>query len=257
MRHCNYRVRLFVLVCIVLFAGCAEKEIGEPTLLARGGFNAPEGPVLDDEGNLIVVNLASNIINKITPDGTVSIVKDVGGTCNGAILDHEGNLYIASTGRKAILKIATDGDLSVVTALSEGDSLRGPNDLDWGTEGRLYFTDPKDSTPDKAIGGVHYIDTDGKTRKFAGGLKFPNGIVFDLDKSHVYVAETYGFRVLRYQVNPDGSAGDKEVFFEMGEITHATYGEGPYVDGMKIDSEGNLWLAVTNEYDIWCISPEG
>ena len=248
MKNCYPTAKIILFICAVCIIGCAEEKPSEPQLLASG-FHFPEGPSLDEDGNLYLVNLSTNIVNKISPDGEVSVVMDVGGVNNGAILDKEGNLFIACTGRKAILKIDTEGGLSVVTAMSDGDSLLGPNDFAWDEQGRLYFTDPKGSSKNNPIGRIHYIDLDGKTKQFAEGFAFPNGLAFDLDKTHLYLAETNNFRIWRFEVNEDGTAGEKELFFYMGEKVLA--------DGMKLDVQGNLWIAVYTNSELWCISPEG
>ncbi|MFA6472055.1 MAG: SMP-30/gluconolactonase/LRE family protein [Candidatus Latescibacterota bacterium] len=243
------RGAIFTLCSLVVFAfpGFAQKT-GTVEFFAAG-FSAPEGPALDKKGNLIVVNLLKNYINKITPDGKVSVFMDVGGVCNGSMFDSKGNLYVACTGRRAVLKIDPKMNLSVVTSMSDGDSLLGPNDFAWGKDGRLYFTDPWTSSKDKPIGGVHYIEKNGVTHRFAGGLGFPNGLVFDLDRTHLYVVETGLCHILRYEVNPDGSAGKKEVFFNMGENNSA--------DGIKLDVKGNVWIASYSTGELWCVSPQG
>lgn len=252
MKQVSIRSRWLVIVCTIIVAsmvaGCSAHRFDRPALFATG-FTFPEGPVLDRSGNLYLVNFRATMIHKITPVGKVSVVVDVGAFNNGATLDSAGNLYIASSGRGAILKYDTAGELSVVTAVSEGDSLLGPNDFAWDDEGRLYFTDPRGSSSQNPIGGVHLIDRDGTTRRFASGLAYPNGIAFDLDKSHLYISETARDRILRFEVSPDGFAGRSEVFFEMAD--------GLVPDGMKLDVEGNLWVAIHSLGQIWCISPEG
>ena len=230
------------------FADSMEGKTGEPELLATG-FTFPEGPVLDKDGNLYLVNFRATVIHKVSTEGEVTVVIDVGAFNNGAIFDPAGNLFIASSGLKAILKLNKKGELSVLTGVSEGDSLLGPNDFAWDNEGRLYFSDPRGSGKNNLIGGIHYIDIDGVTRRFAGGLSYPNGIAFDLDKTHVYVSETDSDRIVRFEVNPDGSAGKKVLFYELPS--------GSVPDGMKLDVEGNLWIAVHSRAELWRISPEG
>ena len=245
----SYFIRCAPAVILAAFdLSCSPQRAEEPRLLASG-FQFPEGPALDNDGNLYVVNLSNTIINRISPGGTVDTVVDAGGRSNGEIFDKTGNLYIACTGRKAILKLDITGELAVATAMCGGDSLLGPNDFAWDNKGRLYFTDPQGSGPDNPIGGVHYIDTDGVTKRFAGGLAFPNGLVFSPDKSHLYVGETNLFRIWRYSVNPDGSAGKRELFQQ--------FDEGVLVDGMKADEEGNIWAAMYTESELWCFSPGG
>jgi gluconolactonase len=227
--------------------GNAEDLFGQPHLFATG-FTFPEGPVLDTSGNVYLVNYRATVIHKVTPEGVVSEVIDIGAYNNGAIFDPAGNLIIASSGLGAILKLDTEGRLIVHSAVSGGDSLLGPNDMAWDDFGRLYFTDPKGSSMAKRIGGVHFIEPGGAAVRFAGGLAYPNGIAFDLDKSHVYISETMASRILCYEVNPDGSAGTMEVFFELPENS--------VPDGMKLDVEGNLWVAVHTLGELWQISPD-
>ena len=240
---------IVILIGFIAFGlnGNAGDLFGEPHLFATG-FTFPEGPVLDSYGNIYLVNYRATVIHKVTPDGQVFEVVDVGAFNNGALFDSAGNLIIASSGLGAILKLDPEGCLTVYAALSDGDSLLGPNDMAWDDSGRLYFTDPKGSSAAKRIGGIHFIEPDGVARRFAGGLAYPNGIAFDLDKSHVYISETMANRILCYEVNPDGSAGKMEVFFELPVNS--------VPDGMKLDVEGNLWVAVHTRGELRQISPE-
>jgi len=223
-------------------------SFGQPRLFATG-FTFPEGPVLDRDGNLYLVNFKATVIHKVTPDGNVSVVVDVGAFNNGALFDSKGNLIIASSGLRAILKYSSEGGLTVLASVSDGDSLLGPNDMAWDDRGNLYFTDPRGSSDRKRIGGIHYVGKDGIARRFAGGLAYPNGIAFDLDKSHLYISETMANRILRYEVNPDGSAGEVSIFFE--------FPGDSIPDGMKLNVEGNLWVAVHKRGEVWQISDRG
>ncbi len=242
IRCCLVLIGVFGSFAITGFAG---DSLWQPRLFATG-FTFPEGPVLDSNGNLFLVNFKANIIHKISPDGEVSEVIDIGAPNNGAIFDAAGNLIIASSGKRAILKLDTAGRLSVLAAVSDGDSLLGPNDMAWDDDGRLYFTDPRGSSSQKRIGGIHYIEPDGAVKRFASGLAYPNGIAFDPDKTHVYISETMADRILRYEVKPDGSAGEMSVFFELPERS--------VPDGMKLDVKGNLWVAVHSLGELWQIS---
>lgn len=201
------------------------------------------------DGDLYLVNFKGTVVNKVSPTGHVSIVADIGAPNNGAIFDRAGNLYLASSGLGAILMLNPAGNITTVTATSDGDSLLGPNDMAWDNAGRLYFTDPKGSHPGKLIGGIHYIDTNGETRRFAGGLAYPNGIAFSPDKKYVYITETGLNRILRYEVRADGTAGAWTVVTE--------FPKGSVPDGMKMDAEGNLWVALHTLGEIWRITPDG
>ena len=221
----------------------------DKAVLYATGFTFPESPVFGRDGDLYLVNFKDTVINKVSPKGKVSIVVDVGAYNNGAIFDRAGNLYIASSGLGAILMLDTAKKLKTESSTSDGDSLLGPNDMAWDNAGRLYFTDPKGSSEGNLIGGVHYIGKDGVTHRFAGGLAYPNGIAFSLDKKYLYITETSMNRLLRYDVHADGTAGARKVIFD--------FPKDSVPDGMKIDAEGNFWVAVHSLGEIWRISPSG
>jgi len=239
---------IFIFLSATIIPAQTEILHGNPELFVTG-FTFPEGPVFDRSGNLYLVDYRDTEIFKVTPDGIVQVVLDTGAFNNSALFDREGNLYITSHIRRAVLKLDTSGKLTVVTETSEGDSLLGPNDLTWGEEKRLYFTDPHGSNVKNPIGHVHYIDTDGRTKHFAHNLAFPNGIAYNRFDHRLYVAETQRNRILRYAIKPDGSAGKCEIFFR--------FDDGGNPDGMKFDIAGNLWVAEWIRGDVWCISPEG
>lgn len=215
------------------------------------GFGWPEGPFIDADGAIVLVNLTSNYLNKVTTNGAVSILMDMRAVNNGVIPDGRGNLYFATTKLKLIQKLDARGMLTTVAAVCDGDSLLGPNDFAWDRSGRLYFTDPYRGTSNKndLVSGVHYIEPDGTVKRFAGGLRAPNGIAFSRDFSSLFIGDTGVSRVWQYEVRPDGSAGERHLFYDLGE--------GVLPDGMKVDIEGNLWIAVFTANALWCISPAG
>lgn len=248
MKYAVHPVMLVLALLAVIPSGSAESPYYQPKLLASGFYN-PEGPVLDRDGNLYLVDLRKTGIYHITPDGEVTEIYNTGGNNNGAALDADGNLIIACTGKKAILRLDRQGVISVLAAVSDGDSLLGPNDMAWGGGGRLYFTDPGRSYYKNTYGGVHFIGRDGTAHRFAEGLAFPNGITCSPDGTYLYVGETKEHRILRYEMNPDGSAGGMTVFYELPE-KHTP-------DGIKLDVEGNLWTTVHEYGELWQISPSG
>jgi|GEM_PF-644189 gluconolactonase len=249
-------VAVFIAVCTCILLSCAamhspdlqDWDFSNPAVLASG-FNHPEAPMLDRDGNLYIVEYRTTVVSKITPDGTVSPVVDTGYLNNGLLFDPEGNLYILCWTGKRILRYDIDGELSLVTALSDGDSLRGPNDIAWGPGGRIYFTDPHGTNEKNPVGAVHYIDQDGATKTFAGGLAYPNGLVFNRDKTYLYVGDNRRFRILRYTLDSDGSNAGHEVFYQ--------FETGISPDGMKFDINGNLWAALWSRGELCCISPDG
>ncbi len=248
---------LTIVIAIALVIGCAaqkatnpaEWKFGEVTVFAHG-YASPEGPTMDKDGNLYFVEYGNGKIDKVTPDGTSTVIATIGIQNNGLIIDKDGNLFVGDWRGKTVYKRTPGGDVSVVTSkTATGDSLRGPNDFAWFNNGCLYMTDPKGSGADNPIGLIHYFDKDLNIHPFDNGLCYPNGLAFSPDYKYLYVGETYFSRIIRYEMNPDGSFKNKAVFFSMGDKV--------WPDGMKCDRHGNLWIAAYSEQQIWCVNPKG
>ena len=239
------------IILLILGPPASAQEV---TLLASG-FHFPEGPDVDRDGNIYLVNIANGVINKVTPEGKVSVFADTGGSNQACRFGQDGNLYVCHNepGRTGILKIDPAGKISVLTISSEGRPVQTTNDLAWGPGGRLYFTSPGQDTINPT-GEVHYADTDGKTKRFASGMVFVNGLAFNPEGTYLYLGEERAARNLgwlwRYRLKPDGSAASRELVYQFS-------GKNWGLDGMKFDVKGNLWVAMYSESQLWCFSPEG
>ena len=61
--------------------------------IARG-LQFPEGPIAMDDGSVLLVEIARGTLTRVTPDGRVSVVADLGGGPNGAAIGPDGALHI-------------------------------------------------------------------------------------------------------------------------------------------------------------------
>src|SRR5205085_11380490 len=125
----------------------------------------------------------------------------------------------------------------------EGQPLRGPNDLTLDTPNNgFYFSDPGDSSLEKRIGTVHYVDKAGKTHLVDKGLAYPNGIVLSPDGKKLYLAESQFNRVLVYDVTAPGKVGERKVFAKLPDHPSGDLMQSQ-PDGMCLDGAGNLYVA--------------
>jgi sugar lactone lactonase YvrE len=83
-------------------------------------------------------------------------------------------------------------------------------------------------------GTVWVVRPDGSAREAAADVWFPNGMAVTADGGTLLVAESYGHRLTAFDIEPDGSLGNRRVWAELGEGTP---------DGICLDAEGAVWYA--------------
>jgi gluconolactonase len=225
-------------------------ETGAAQLLVSG-FDSPEGPAFDRNGNLFFVNWLTSSINRLDLDGNVTEFYNTGGIPAGLAFHPDGSLWVADEGDDihGLMRITPDGRAEIVVNEYEGTPLNGANDLVIDRNGVVYFSDPWRSSAENPIGGFYRYSPDGRLEQIDTGLAFPNGVALNADESAVYLAETYRTRILRYQLNADGSMGSAE---EWG-LT----GDPPGPDGMAFDAEGNLYCAHHGGGRVDIFAPDG
>ncbi len=237
-----------------------------------GGFLFTEGPVwVRDGGYLLFSDPNNNLIYRWTPVGQVFVYRTKSGYTgmdigeygqpgsNGLTLDKEGRLTINEHGNRRVTRLEKNGQLTVLADHYEGKRLNSPNDLVYRSDGALYFTDPpfglpkfsEDPRKELPYSGVYRV-FQGKVQLLTTELSGPNGLVFSPDEKYFYVDNWDEKRkiIMRYELNPDGTLSNGQVFFDMTSAP----GEDA-LDGMKIDQKGNLY--VSGPGGLWIISPEG
>jgi len=212
------------------------RTAGEVDLLISG-FPTPEGPAFDREGNLYFVDWEASSIVKITPDGVASEYFNTKGIPAGLAFHPDGSLWVADEGEniRGLLRVAPNGESSIVVNEYQGKPLNGANDLVFDENEIVYFSDPWGSSAENPIGGFYRYFPDGKLEQIDSGLAFPNGVALSADGQFVFLAETYRNRILRYQINGDGTTGPREHFADTAPPS------GP--DGMAFAMNGELMVA--------------
>ena len=119
------------------------------TLLASGlGF--PEGPVVLADGRIVFCDGNTGELLAYA-DGSVSPFARTGGSPWGTVLGTDGAIYVTQGGNvpgsgdtsaiSGIQRVSPDGKVELLFSEVAGYQLYGPNDLAFGPDGRLYFTE--------------------------------------------------------------------------------------------------------------------
>lgn len=196
--------------------------------LVSEGHRFTEGPAVDKQGNIFFTDIPNNRIHKITPDGKVSVFKEDTGAANGLAFGPGGLLYACQNGRKRIVAYTPDGTEQIVA-----EDINS-NDLAFTQRGEIYVSDP---TAKK----VWFLDANRNKRVVVQeGLEFPNGVALSPDQSLLNVADSRSRWVWSYQIQSDGSLANGQPFHRLETWDTS---DASSADGMKVDTEGHLWVA--------------
>ncbi|HEV3343678.1 MAG TPA: SMP-30/gluconolactonase/LRE family protein [Pirellulales bacterium] len=173
----------------------------KPTMYCTG-FAFAEGPAVDRDGNLYVVNYRQwGTIGKITREGAASILVDLRKalpadgdklpSCNGLKIDDDGNLIGAETGTSQIVHISRDGQkVEVLAREVDGVRLNGLNDVALDPQGNIYFANSGQRN-------VYRINKrDGSIDRLNPEPIGSNGIGLTPDGKHLVTADSDGMRLM-------------------------------------------------------------
>jgi gluconolactonase len=210
------------------------------------GFKFTEGPLWHPTKKfLLFSDMPGNIIRRYSEADGVSTFREPSNMANGLTYDREGRLLACEHATSRVTRTEPDGSLTVLASHHGGKELNSPNDIVVASDGAIYFSDPifgrveyygVPREPELSFRGVYRIDPkSGDLRLLVNDFDQPNGLCFSLDEKRLFVNDTPRRHIRVFDVAADGGLTGGGVFAE-------TVGEGEGApDGMKIDSEGNLF----------------
>lgn len=246
------------------------------------GLKFPEGPVALPNGDALVVELHRGTLTRVSPDGTRTVVAEVGGGPNGAAIGPDGRAYVVNSGGLYAFQFgpyvfaggtpedytggsvqAVDletGEVEVLYTECDGEQLRGPNDIVFDAHGGFYFTDyGKSGHRANDKGRLYYALADGSgIRKVADDMTGPNGIGLSPDGSRLYVSETMTARVWWWEVVAPGEiVGGRTIAGSGGGNFLFTAPDYRNFDSLGVEANGNICVASLATPGIVVISPDG
>jgi gluconolactonase len=251
-------------------------ELDDVTLVAEG-LRAPEGPVAMPDGSVLLVELLGHTLTRVTPDGKVAVVAEVGGGPNGAAIGPDGAAYLCNNGGLSredriagcIQRVdLSSGHHEVLYDNCDGEPLGAPNDLVFDEHGGFWFTDHGTIlrgtiTP----GAVYYAAADGSSiRKVLPRVERPNGIGLSPDGGTLYYALTPRRQVMRRKVTAPGELAptpgvDLLAYFRTQQLDPSVVLAGlpgyQELDSLAVDSDGNVCVGTLVEGCVSVFAPDG
>ncbi|NOJ48533.1 SMP-30/gluconolactonase/LRE family protein [Bradyrhizobium archetypum] len=235
-------------------AAHAEQRLFESVQVTPAGeyTSGIEGPAVDLDGNLYVVNLGrQGTIGRLAPGSGASekfIDLPEGSVGNSIRFGRDGTMFIADYKKHNIFAVKKGGTTPEVWFHS--DQMNQPNDMTIARDGTIYASDPNWRGRSGQIWRIEKA-ADGAVRgqvmAASRAMGTTNGIDLSPDEKTLYVGESESGQIWAYAVS--GS-----------ELTNArlvkTF-ERDTIDGVRADVEGKLLIARILKGSIAILTPNG
>jgi sugar lactone lactonase YvrE len=230
------------------------------TVLAKANY--PEGPLWHHQ-KLYYGEMVRDRVTISTDLKTTSTFWEMPGCGPVSIAPYRQQelLVLCHLAHKVVRVSMAGATIRAIDRDSGGRPIPSPNGSIADDKGGVYFTSSGEFHPSApATGAVLHLDSEGKMRRLADGIRYANGIAVDLKNRRVFVSEHLNRRVLAFPLLDDGNLGRRIVFFDFGAIQHTPRFPldalaGP--DGLELDDAGRLIVAEYGAGRIHFVSAAG
>ncbi|MFK7925094.1 MAG: SMP-30/gluconolactonase/LRE family protein [Bacteroidia bacterium] len=194
-------------------------------------------------------------------------------------VDIEGeSFYISNGDPHSVRKVVLDKKIGTIVADTKGNFVvaleNGIYSIDRKTEDLTLLSNPEAALPNNrmndgkcdpagrlwvgtmsmknegAVGALYRVEADGKTSKMVEPVSISNGIIWSLDHKTMYYIDTSLGNVRAYDYDQvSGDIANERIIIEVPRSMG-------YPDGMTIDAEGKLWIALWNGHAVSRWDPE-
>lgn len=227
----------------------AAVVIGDVTELAVPRATLGEGPCWDAEaGALYWTDIPAHRVHRLTGDGAHT-EWDAGQPVGAVVPRAGGGLVLAAKDGFLAMDPGT-GSLSMLAAVESDLPGTRMNDGACDRAGRFFAgTMAEDESP--GAGALYLLATDHQVSRLVAGVGISNGIGWTPDDRRMYYIDSLTYRVDVFDYEPaTGAIGNRRTF--------ATLGAGEVMpDGLAVDSEGGVWVALWGGSEIRRYAPDG
>ncbi|WP_209401290.1 SMP-30/gluconolactonase/LRE family protein [Pseudozobellia sp. WGM2] len=240
-------VRLFGITSAILFlSACKTQNLISTDFTPEWGFTKGiEGPAVDVNGNLYAVNYKEQgTIGIVYENGKSDIFTRLDGKSvgNGIRFDTSGNMFIADYVGHNVYQIKNGSKEAEVYA--HNPEMSQPNDLAIAPNGTMYLSDPNWA---ESKGRIWIVQENKEIVLLEDNMGTTNGIEVSPDGKRLYVNESVQRNVWQYDINEDGTLGNKSLFIKFDDFG---------MDGMRCDSQGNLYITRYDKGTVVIVTPD-
>jgi sugar lactone lactonase YvrE len=205
-----------------------------------------EGPVWSERwGGLRWVDMLAGDILSLTADGEINRrhvgkIAAVVRPCRrgGAVIGVERGFALEET----------DGTITHLGELWTNDGVR-MNEGGCDPDGRFYCGSlAYDQQP--GAGALYRLDADGSVRVVLEQVTVSNGLEWSPDGSHAYYNDTATYQISIFDYDGVSGVSGRRVFVDLSS-------ESKRPDGLTVDAEGGVWVALSNSGVVRRYTPDG
>lgn len=208
-----------------------------PEVVGRHRCLLGEGPAwLTDEQRLLYVDILRGQLHWFDPATDALETVDVGEPIGAAVPRASGGTMLAT--ETGFVARADDGRLTTVWRIEdEGMPGNRMNDGKCDLAGRFWAGTLSD-VPELCGGGLYKLDLDGAVARMVDGIGASNGLDWTDDGRTLYYIDTETGRIDLFDFdNENGTLHNRRTFVDVPP-------EVGLPDGMTLDAEGGLWVAM-------------
>ncbi|XP_046978006.1 regucalcin-like [Vanessa cardui] len=220
-----------------------------------------EGPHWShDHQALFFVSIFDKTIHKYDP-ATGEHTRAKLGDMPGFIIPVEGTLdqFVVGLKRRVVV-VRWDGrgeaqEIRQIAEIDQQNPDNRINDAKADPRGRLFVgTMGHEYEPGKfhlKKGSLYRVDPNGSVHQLEKNLDISNGLCWDVKEKAFYYADSFEFAIRRYDYDIEtGNISNPKLIFK-----YKDHGLEGIVDGMTIDTDGNLWVANFDGSQVLKIDP--
>lgn len=209
-----------------------------------------EGPIWDDtNGTLIWVDIMGQAVHRFNPTTREDSAVDVGQPVGAAAVRVDGGLVLALRDGFGILD-ERSGAVELIAAVEADVPTNRMNDGKCDPRGR-FWAGTMGFNEGRGVGSLYRFDADHSVHHMLGDVSISNGLDWTADGRRMYYIDspTRGVDYFDFDMET-GNLGERHRLISLQP------GEGA-PDGMTLDEEGALWVAVHGSGTVRRYTPDG
>jgi sugar lactone lactonase YvrE len=199
--------------------------------------------VLIDRAGSVVTGLTNGDVVRVSAEGSV-VLGNTGGRPLGIEEYPDGNLLVCDHDRGLLRLDLATGEVEVLVDEVDGKHLHFCSNAVICADGTIFFSSSSDTATweefrEDAInhatsGRLTRVRPDGEVTVLRRDLAFANGVVLAPDESYLLVAETIGYRILKFWLKGPRT----------GEWVDFVTGTPGFPDNISLSDSGLVWVSL-------------